>query len=70
MSELSERLKSTIQADGGANEAALIEVLRSELYCVFRQFTDVEDLQISVRSGEINVSVKCGEVKRIGVHLG
>lgn len=70
MSELRERLKSTIQADGGSNEAAFIEVLRSELYRVFRQYTDVESVNISVRSGEISVCVKCGDIKRIGIHLG
>ncbi len=68
MREQAERLRLTLQEDGGGAEMALKKVLKSELLTVFGEFMDVDDIIIDVAKSEINVKVTGGGLKKVGFY--
>ncbi len=68
MREQAERLRLTLQEDGGGAEMALKKVLKSELLTVFGEFMDVDDIIIDVAKNEINVKVTGGGLKKVGFY--
>ncbi len=68
MREQAERLRLTLQEDGGGAEMALKKVLKSELLTVFAEFMDVDDIIIDVAKSEINVKVTGGGLRKVGFY--
>lgn len=68
MREQAERLRLTLQEDGGGAETALKKVLKSELLTVFGEFMDVDDIVIDVVSDGINVKVTGGGIRKVGFY--
>lgn len=68
MREQAERLRLTLQDDGGGAETALKEVLKSELMTVFAEFMDVDEIYIDIVSSGIDVKVTGDKVKRVGYY--
>ncbi len=68
MREQAERLRLTLQDDGGGAETALKAVLRSELTSVFREFMDVDDIKIDIVGDGIKVKVTGDGLKKVGFY--
>lgn len=68
MREQAERLRLTLQDDGGGAETAFKEVLRSELNNVFCDFLDVEDIKIDIVQDGINIKVVGDGLKKVGFY--
>lgn len=70
MREQAERLRLTLQNDGGGAEIAFKEVLKSELAAVFRQYMNVEDIRIDISNEGVSVRVLGGGLKKVGFYSG
>ena len=69
MRDQAERLRLTLQEDGGGAELAFKELLRSELAMLFRQFMDVEEIDIDIAKEEyISVKVTGERFRRVGYY--
>ena len=69
MREQAERLRLTLQEDGGGAELAFRQVLRAELAQVFRQFMEIDDIYIDINADQsICVKVAGENLKRVGFY--
>lgn len=69
MREQAERLRLTLQEDGGGAELAFRQVLRAELAQVFRQFMEIDDIYIDINADQsICVKVTGENLKRVGFY--
>lgn len=66
MREQAERLRLTLQNDGGSAELAFKRVLTSELTGLLSQFMDVENIYIEFGEGFLTVKAIGGNFRKIG----
>lgn len=66
MREQAERLRLTLQNDGGSAELAFKRVLTSELTGLLSQFMDVENIYIEFGEGGLTVKAIGGNFRKIG----
>ena len=66
MREQAERLRLTLQNDGGSAELAFRRVLTSELTVLLSQFMDVENIYIELNEGGLTVKAIGGNFRKIG----
>ena len=66
MREQAERLRLTLQNDGGSAELAFKRVLTSELTGLLSQFMDVENIYIEFGEGVLTVKAIGGNFRKIG----
>lgn len=68
MREQAERLRLTLQDDGGGAEVAFKEVLKSELANVFCQYLDLDSIFIELGDRYISVKVTGDNFRRVGFY--
>lgn len=66
MSRLAQRLRQTLMEDGGGAEYALIELLTSELNGLFRQYMNVDNIDIKLDEKGISVRVDGDGLVKVG----
>lgn len=69
MREQAEKLRLTLD-DGGRAYTALKEVLKSELYTVFRQYMRVDDVIIEKNEHGLVIKILGDDFKKIGFYSG
>lgn len=66
MTKLAQRLKETLMDDGGGAEYALLELLKSELNVLFRQYMNVENICVELDERGVSARIDGDGLIRVG----